>query len=52
MYTGSASSFEKAGFKTIGAHAPHRPIMRLDLKRSARSNARSARSVKQTRKAA
>jgi GNAT superfamily N-acetyltransferase len=52
MYTGSASSFEKAGFRTIGAHAPHRPIMRLDLRRSARGNARSSRTVKQTRNAA
>ncbi len=32
MYTGSASSFAKAGFKTVAEPAAHRPIMRLDLK--------------------
>ena len=36
VYTGVASSFEKAGFKTIAAHVAHRPIMRLDLERSRR----------------
>jgi GNAT superfamily N-acetyltransferase len=29
--TGIASTFERAGFKTIAARAPHRPIMRKDL---------------------
>lgn len=33
IYTGVASSFEKAGFRKVAAHAAHRPIMRLDLKK-------------------
>jgi len=33
MYTGAASSFARAGFKTVAVPAPHRPLMRLDLKR-------------------
>jgi GNAT superfamily N-acetyltransferase len=32
MYTGSASSFAKAGFKTVAEPAKHRPTMRLSLK--------------------
>lgn len=31
LYTGTASTFERAGFKTIARHAPHRPLMRHDL---------------------
>jgi GNAT superfamily N-acetyltransferase len=31
LYTGKASTFARAGFKTIARHAPHRPIMRHDL---------------------
>jgi GNAT superfamily N-acetyltransferase len=31
LYTGAVSAFERAGFARIGAHAPHRPIMRLNL---------------------
>ena len=31
MYTGSASSFARAGFQTVAKPAEHRPIMRLDL---------------------
>jgi GNAT superfamily N-acetyltransferase len=31
LYTGAASSFARIGFVTVGAHAPHRPIMRLGL---------------------
>ena len=31
MYTGVASSFAKAGFKTVALPAAHRPTMRLDL---------------------
>jgi GNAT superfamily N-acetyltransferase len=31
MYTGSASSFARAGFKTVATPAAHRPTMRLDL---------------------
>jgi GNAT superfamily N-acetyltransferase len=31
IYTGIASTFERAGFKTVAARAPHRPIMRKDL---------------------
>ncbi|HEY1709033.1 MAG TPA: GNAT family N-acetyltransferase [Rhizomicrobium sp.] len=33
MYTGVASTFEKAGFKTVALPAAHRPTMRLDLKK-------------------
>ena len=33
--TGFASTFERAGFKTVGRHVPPRPIMRHDLKASA-----------------
>ncbi len=33
MYTGAASSFEKAGFRIVAEPAPHRPTMRLDLRR-------------------
>lgn len=32
MYTGKASTFEQAGFKTVARPAPHRPTMRHDLK--------------------
>lgn len=35
MYTGAASSFARAGFKTVALPAPHRPIMRLELDRVA-----------------
>lgn len=31
MYTGSASSFARAGFRIVAEPAKHRPIMRLDL---------------------
>ena len=31
MYTGAASSFARAGFKTVSEPAKHRPIMRLHL---------------------
>jgi GNAT superfamily N-acetyltransferase len=33
MYTGTASTFERAGFETVARPAPHRPIMRLELRR-------------------
>jgi GNAT superfamily N-acetyltransferase len=33
MYTGAASSFMRAGFKTAAVPAPHRPLMRLELAR-------------------
>jgi GNAT superfamily N-acetyltransferase len=36
LYTGAATAFARAGFATVGAHAPHRPIMRLDLEARAR----------------
>ena len=36
MYTGIASSFSRAGFKTVAAPARHRPTMRLGLKKAAR----------------
>jgi GNAT superfamily N-acetyltransferase len=32
--TGFASTFERAGFKTVARHVPPRPIMRHDLKAS------------------
>jgi GNAT superfamily N-acetyltransferase len=35
LYTGTASTFARAGFKTVARRAPHRPIMRHDLKRTA-----------------
>jgi hypothetical protein len=31
LYTGAASAFRRAGFQTLAAHAPHRPIMRLNM---------------------
>jgi hypothetical protein len=31
MYTGAASSFARAGFKTVALPAAHRPLMRLEL---------------------
>jgi GNAT superfamily N-acetyltransferase len=34
-YTGTASTFARAGFKTVARRAPHRPIMRRDLKTNA-----------------
>ena len=37
MYTGKASTFARAGFRTVARHAPHRPIMRHDLGASAAS---------------
>ncbi|HEY8947727.1 MAG TPA: GNAT family N-acetyltransferase [Rhizomicrobium sp.] len=33
IYTGVASSFEKAGFETVAAHVAHRPIMRRQFAR-------------------
>lgn len=30
-FTGIASTFERAGFRTVARHNPHRPIMRHDL---------------------
>ena len=33
LYTGIASTFAHAGFKTVASHAPHRPIMRHNLKK-------------------
>jgi GNAT superfamily N-acetyltransferase len=36
MYTGAASSFRRAGFRTVALPAPHRPTMRLDLRSDAR----------------
>ena len=33
MYTGAASSFTRAGFKTVAVPVPHRPLMRLNLAR-------------------
>ncbi len=36
LYTGAATTFARAGFKTVALPAPHRPTMRLSLKRAAR----------------
>ena len=44
-YTGVASTFAKAGFETVAARLPHRPIMRHDL-RGVRASARSSSMVK------
>ena len=33
-FTGMISTFKKAGFKTVAQHAPKRPIMRHDLKKT------------------
>jgi GNAT superfamily N-acetyltransferase len=32
LFTGIASTFRRAGFKTVASRVPHRPIMRHDLK--------------------
>jgi hypothetical protein len=32
LFTGSVSTFARAGFKTVARRAPSRPIMRHDLK--------------------
>jgi GNAT superfamily N-acetyltransferase len=32
MYTGAASTFARAGFRTIARPAPHRPVMRRNLR--------------------
>jgi len=32
LFTGIASTFSRAGFKTVGHRLPHRPMMRHDLK--------------------
>jgi GNAT superfamily N-acetyltransferase len=37
LFTGVASTFKRAGFKTIAALVPYRPIMRRDLRRRALS---------------
>jgi len=31
LYTGKASTFRRAGFRTVARHAPHRPMMRHPL---------------------
>lgn len=36
IYTGTASTFARAGFKTVACRVPSRPIMRHDLKASRR----------------
>lgn len=36
VYTGLASTFERAGFKTVARRAPHRPLMRKTFRKSAR----------------
>jgi GNAT superfamily N-acetyltransferase len=37
FFTGTASTFTRAGFKTVASRVPSRPIMRHDLKSSRRS---------------
>ncbi len=37
MYTGTATTFARAGFKTVARRVPHRPIMRHDLQALGRS---------------
>jgi GNAT superfamily N-acetyltransferase len=32
LFTGTASTFARAGFRTVARRAPHRPIMRHDLR--------------------
>jgi GNAT superfamily N-acetyltransferase len=32
LYTGKASTFRRAGFRTVARRAPHRPVMRHDLR--------------------
>lgn len=34
IFTGTASAFRRAGFKTVARRTPSRPIVRHDLKRS------------------
>ena len=36
LFTGTASTFARAGFRTIARRVPHRPMMRHDLKATAR----------------
>lgn len=43
-FTGFASTFARAGFKTVARHVPHRPIMRHDLKGARRAVTDSGRS--------
>lgn len=38
LYTGTASTFRRAGFKVLARPAPHRPTMRHDLKNVARKS--------------
>ncbi len=33
VFTGTASAFRRAGFKTVARRMPSRPVMRHDLKR-------------------
>lgn len=37
IFTGTASTLARAGFKTVASRVPSRPIMRHDLKASTRS---------------
>jgi GNAT superfamily N-acetyltransferase len=34
LFSGTASAFVRAGFKTVARRAPHRPIMRHDLEKA------------------
>lgn len=36
LYTGRASTFTRAGFRTVARHIPHRPIVRRDLRTTTR----------------
>jgi GNAT superfamily N-acetyltransferase len=42
IYTGVATTFERAGFKTVAARVPHRPIMRLALKGTGRAKTKAS----------
>ncbi len=46
LFTGTASTFARAGFKTVARRRPHRPIMRHDLK-GVRQAAKSRKPNKQ-----
>lgn len=45
IYTGVASTFERAGFETVASRARHRPIMRLSLRASKAVGKRRTRRV-------
>lgn len=42
-YVGIASTFERAGFRTVERRKPHRPILRYDLNRAGLSDGRESK---------